>query len=82
MGTTREEIKEWLDNAIKQGATHMIVACDTFDYEDYPVSVMPGESVEEAIKKYKTINMSKVMEVYNLSMPIETQLAEFRAWNI
>ncbi len=82
MGTTRDEIKAWLENAKKQGATHMLVVCDTFDHEDYQVHVMPGESVKMAIEKYNSMKMTKVMEVYNLSLPIETQLAEFRAWNI
>ena len=81
MGTTREEIKAWLENAKSKGATHMLVVCDTFDYEDYQVHVMPGESVEKAIEKYKNMSMSKVMEVYSLSLPIDTQLKEFRCWH-
>ena len=81
MGTTREEIKAWLENAKSKGATHMLVVCDTFDYEDYQVHVMPGESVEKAIEKYKNMSMSKAMEVYSLSLPIDTQLKEFRCWH-
>jgi hypothetical protein len=81
MGTTKEEIKAWLENAKSKGATHMLVVCDTFDYEDYQVHVMPGESVEKAIEKYKNMSMSKVMEVYSLSLPIDTQLKEFRCWH-
>lgn len=33
MGTTQQEISEWFDRGVKEGATHMIVVCDTFDYE-------------------------------------------------
>ncbi len=81
MAATKEEIKKWLVNAKSKGASHMLVVCDTFDYEDYQVHVMPGESVEKAIEKYNAMKMSKVEEVYNLSMPIETQMAETRAWH-
>jgi len=81
MATTKEEIKAWLENAKDKGATHMLVVCDTFDYDDYQVHVMPGESVKEAIEKYNRMDMSKVMEVYSLALPIDTQLNEFRAWH-
>ena len=81
MGTTKEEIRAWLNNAKEKCATHMLVVCDTFDHEDYQVHVMPGESVDEAIKKYNSMKMSKVIEVYAMYLPIETQLAEFRAWH-
>lgn len=63
--TTREDIERWLNDAPK-GATHMIVVCDTFDYEDYPVYVMPGEDVKEKEHRY-SINMQRVMETIVLS---------------
>jgi len=31
-GTTVEDIQEWLDDGVADGATHMIVVLDTFDY--------------------------------------------------
>ncbi len=45
MTISRADIKRWFRNGKKNGATHMIVVCDTFDYEDYPVYVEKGESV-------------------------------------
>jgi hypothetical protein len=59
----------------------MIVVCDTFDYEDYPVYVKPGEDVHKIASGYDRVNMQKVMEVYNLSMDRETQLNQHRAFN-
>lgn len=59
--TTREDIARWIENAPKQ-ATHMIVVCDTFDYEDYPVYVMPEENVKEREQYFNMANMQKVME--------------------
>ena len=40
MAATYEEIKGWLDEGRKRkDITHMIVVCDTWDHEDYPVYV-------------------------------------------
>ena len=50
MPATRDEILAWFDRGAALGATHMIVVCDTFSYEDYPVFVMPGEDVHRARK--------------------------------
>jgi len=81
MGTTRETIRTWLERAKAQGATHMIVAVDGWDYEDYPVEVMPGQDVRKVYDEYNGKNMQRVMEVYNLSMDIDRQLLEHRAHN-
>ena len=80
--TTKEDIKEWVERGKKSGATHVIIACDTFSYEDYPVMVMPGENIKEKLKYYNSQNMQTVMEIYNLSMDIEKQLKERKSWNL
>ena len=83
MATTKEMIREWLFQGKKrEGVTHVMIVCDTFDWEDYPVYITGGQ--EAAHRKYEEIhgkNMQKVMEVYNLSMDIEAQLNEPRAFN-
>lgn len=79
--TTRDDIKGWLDRAKQKGATHMIVACDTFDWEDYPVFVMPGEDVHKIAAQHDGPNMTRLMEVYNLSMDINEQLTAGRTRN-
>lgn len=38
MAATKEFIRNWLQRATKEDS-HMLVVCDTFDYEDYPVFV-------------------------------------------
>jgi hypothetical protein len=35
MGTSVESIRIILERGIAQGATHVFIVCDTFDYEDY-----------------------------------------------
>lgn len=81
MATTKTMILEWLDQAPK-GTTHVIIATDTFDWEDYPVYVAKDMDVKAEVSRYSTNPMSKVMEVYDLRLPLEEQLKERRAWHL
>jgi hypothetical protein len=81
MATTKEDIKEWFKRGKKQKATHLIVVCDTFDHEDYPVYVKKKEDIHEKCGKYDGKNMQRVMEVYNLNKPMQPQLDEQRSFN-
>lgn len=80
MPTSKEDIKGWIKRGQDQGATHLIVVCDTFDWEDYPVYVMSTDNVREKYNYYNGPNMQKVMEVYNLSKDIEKQVNQHRAF--
>ena len=60
-----------------RGAHHVVIACDTYDWEDYPVYVMPGETARE--KADKLGSMQSVMEVYDLALDLTTQLNEHRS---
>lgn len=79
-GTSKQEISAWFDMGVKDGYTHMLVICDTFDYEDYPTY---AKSKEEAVALEKTPgSMQRVMEVYILDPARkDSQLNEFRARN-
>lgn len=79
--TTTNDIKRWLAEAKKQKATHLIVATDTFDWEDYPIYVLKGEDARKIFDETNGQNMQKVMEVYNLSLPLEPQLEAHRVFN-
>jgi len=74
MTASREEIGEWLRGGKERGYTHMVVVCDTFDYDDYPVYVSAGEDVRKIHDKYNGKNMQKVMEVYSYGKDLEAQL--------
>lgn len=78
--TTKDQISDWFDRGVKDGATHMIVVCDTYGYEDYPVYVYPDENPMLIQEKFSGKNMQKVMEVYNLRGDRETQLNMTRAF--
>jgi hypothetical protein len=88
--TTTENIKTWLysphysDTPLKETKkkySHMLVVCDTFDWDDYPVHVERTENIHEKIKEY-SINMQKIMEIYNYDLDLDTQLNKGKSWNI
>lgn len=81
MSATKEDIRSWLKEGIEKGATHVIIALDTWDYENYPVYVYSGESVQVKVDSYKT-KEDRIDEVYNLSMDIQEQLNQRRVWNL
>lgn len=81
MAASKSDIRTWLHRAKAMKATHMIVVCDCFDYEDYPVFVMTGEDARARAASFKEENMQRVMEVYDISMDLEAQLNEHRAFH-
>lgn len=84
MTTTQDQIRSWLEEGRSRGATHVLVVCDTFDYEDYPVYVQTGEDAKEiAQERYGwpgSKDMQRVMECYDLRLPLGAQLAAPRAF--
>ena len=71
--TTISDIRQWLKEA-KEEHTHMIVVCDTFDHEDYPVFVTKDEDVYAKVAEYHERNMQRVIEVYDFSKDLELQI--------
>jgi len=76
--TTKDEISKWFDNGINFKNAYMLIYCDTFDNEDYPVY---AKNVTEFWEKYydpmRNIgNMQRLMEVYDLSLDKDIQLLE------
>lgn len=80
--TTREEIGAWFDRGVAQNATHMLVVCDTFDYDDYPAYATGDDNAVERYAYYSNASMQKVMEVYDLRMDKDTQLTSHRVFNL
>ncbi|WP_420415321.1 hypothetical protein [Roseibium sp.] len=81
MAATQEEIGKWFDQGVEQKATHMVVVCDTFDHDDYPVFVKPSQSAKKVVEAYDGKNMQRVMEVYDLSLSKADQLSKGRVFN-
>lgn len=79
--TSRSDIEGWLQRADTEH-THMIVVCDTFSHDDYPVFVRENQNAKEVVAEYDGPNMQRVMEVYNLDMDINSQIDEIRCYHL
>lgn len=77
----KNEIRDILNKADKELYSHVIIKCDKFDYEYYPVFVKRGKNVREALEN-DLDSMTSIMEVYNLDLDIESQLNEKRSYHI
>jgi len=66
MATTHEDVERWKAEGFRRGATHVVVVCDSFSYEDYPVYVGPHENVATVRAKYDNKNMQRIMKVIEL----------------
>lgn len=79
--TTLKEIAGWWNEGKAENATHMIVVCDTFDHDDYPVYVKADQDFWTVFEQYDNKNMQKVMEVYDYSLPWSKQTSG-RVYNV
>ena len=75
-----DEIRIWLQNGIRKGATHCLIIHDSWNFNDYPVYVMPNQDVRAIASQYLYSNES-ILEVYNLSLDIEQQINDVRTVN-
>lgn len=82
MAASRDDISGWFDQGKRAGNTHMIVVCDTFDHEDYPVYAKGDEQARSQHDRHNGKNMQRVMEVYDLRLPKTVQLDEHRAMHL
>lgn len=83
MAASRADIENWFDRGVKAKNTYLIVVCDTFDHDDYPVYVGKGEDFYEVYDRYSGgQNMQRVMEVYDLSCDKTSQMNEHRAFHM
>jgi hypothetical protein len=80
MSTSRADISRWFDEGVNQGASRLIVVCDTFEYEDYPLYVKTDAEFDTKFAQYNGINMQIVMEVYDLNADKAEQMVELRTF--
>lgn len=81
MAASKQDIISWFKRGRQDGATHMLVVCDSFDWDDYPVFVPVGASVKNKVEEYRKKEMQRIMEVYNLRLDMDQQMQEHRAWH-
>ena len=82
MTATKQDIERWLESAKEKNASHLIVAVDTYDHDNYPVYVGYDEDVMKEITRVESSDMQGIDEIYNMSMDINKQLSQFRAYNV
>lgn len=73
MAATAKDIWRWFHTAEVSGNTHMIVVCDEYDWEDYPVYCTGEEEARKAYDEHNGRNMQRVMEVYKIELGWEAQ---------
>lgn len=66
MTASYEDVERWKREAKEKGATHIVSVCDTYDWDDYPVYVMPGEDSSEIADKYRSSSMQRVNEIITI----------------
>jgi len=74
-----EEIASLFYSGQDQGATHMLLVWDTFDYEDsymFHVYAHPGEDVSDIVRYYSAPGFYRVSAVYALHVDVCEQLNE------
>lgn len=76
MAVTKLEFENWIERGRKMGATYLISVVDTFDWEDYPVFVMPEQNLIEIRKQYDNVNMQIINEVVQLNPDNENIMSE------
>jgi hypothetical protein len=78
MATTKDVLRNWFEQGKSNpNITHMIIKWDSFDGEDYLVYVTKDQNAHLVDQK----NVEKTMECYSMSLPIEDQLNEHRAFH-
>lgn len=77
MSTTKDDIRKWLERGKAQGASHLLVICDTYDWDDYPV--FASSEAEARVKASTPGPMQKLMEVYKIDGDWDAQLNMVRS---
>jgi hypothetical protein len=74
MGTSMETLRKWFDQGKSIGCAHMLVVCDAYNYEDYPIYVESGrDPLVVASERCSSGNMQQLMECYALHKPFDEQ---------
>ena len=82
MATTKEDIAGWIKKGKDKGSKFLIIACDTFEYEDYPVFCKDADECKIKYAKCNGHNMQKVLEVYDLSKDTDLPLRHGKSMEV
>lgn len=59
-------MSSWIQRGKEQGSKYLLVVCDTFDYEYYPVYAANWDKMQEEYKRFNITNMQDVTKVIEL----------------
>jgi len=82
MAASREDIARWFERGFAEKKKYLLVVCDTFNYEDYPVFADSDEDCQKQYDEHNGKNMQAVMEIYNLHEDMIHQMNQFRCWSL
>ncbi len=66
MTATMWDLKQWVLKPRDPSARWVIIACDTYDHDNYPIYVGPDENIQEKAAEVRAQNMTKIDEIYDL----------------
>ena len=81
MTATRKDIELWLRQARDSGAAYLIVGLDPMDYDNFPIFCESGKECDAAMRRLLESG-NRFDEVYDLSLPLDPQIAEHRAMHL
>lgn len=76
-----ERIRRWLENGKKRRSTHVIVTYNVNKEDFRPIYVGKNQNIRSQLQIMNSDYQVKPVEVYDLSMDIDKQLLQRRAWN-
>lgn len=65
MTATSKDRARWIEDGKKQKAEYLIIACDTFDFDNYPVYCSQA-NLEKEKRRISGSSMQKIDEVIEL----------------
>lgn len=81
MKDVKERIRKWLENGKIRHSTHVIITYNNTERDIRPEYVNATQNVRTRIQSVNEDYNLRPIEVYNLSMDFETQLAQAKTWN-
>lgn len=81
--TTKDVIRGWFQEGLNKKAAKMLIFCDKWSWDDFPVFVNEPTAVTHTIKRILGANRHAfiLMEVYDLRRDMEKQLATLRVYD-
>ena len=76
------QIQGWLEAGLARKARWVLVCHDSFDLADYPTYVAPDDDPRRRMLELSRASGDHVHAVFDLTLPIEEQLREGRAWHL